>query len=216
MIELLVFDVDGTLTNGDITYSSGLEEFKTFNVNDGFAIVFWTKHLGKKAAIITGRESKIVEYRANELKIEYLYQNVKDKLQVLDEILKKEGLNYNQVAAIGDDLNDLKMLKKAGLSFAPQNAHELIKNSVNVVCKKSGGSGAAREMIEYILKEDGLEEEFFHALSGNAGITLHLIQDRGRNKHHIIEATFKAFAVALRRALVKNEKLGIPSTKGVL
>ena len=61
-----------------------------------------------------------------------------------------------------------------------------------------------------------LVEEFFHALSGNAGITLHLIQERGRNKHHIIEATFKAFAVALRRALVKNEKLGIPSTKGVL
>ncbi|RBQ26802.1 MULTISPECIES: imidazoleglycerol-phosphate dehydratase HisB [Arcobacteraceae] len=61
-----------------------------------------------------------------------------------------------------------------------------------------------------------LVEEFFHALSSNAGITLHLIQDRGRNKHHIIEATFKAFAVALRRALVKNEKLGIPSTKGVL
>ena len=61
-----------------------------------------------------------------------------------------------------------------------------------------------------------LVEEFFHALSGNAGITLHLIYERGRNKHHIIEATFKAFAVALRRALVKNEKLGIPSTKGVL
>ena len=61
-----------------------------------------------------------------------------------------------------------------------------------------------------------LIEEFFHALSGNAGITLHLIQERGRNKHHIIEATFKAFAVALRRALVKNERLGIPSTKGVL
>ncbi|AXK49184.1 imidazoleglycerol-phosphate dehydratase [Aliarcobacter trophiarum LMG 25534] len=61
-----------------------------------------------------------------------------------------------------------------------------------------------------------LVEEFFHALSGNAGITLHLISERGRNKHHIIEATFKAFAVALRRALVKNEKLGVPSTKGVL
>ena len=75
---------------------------------------------------------------------------------------KKENLNYSQVAAIGDDLNDLKMLKKAGLSFAPQNAHELVKDSVNVVCKKSGGSGAAREMIEYILKEDGLEEEFLN------------------------------------------------------
>jgi len=61
-----------------------------------------------------------------------------------------------------------------------------------------------------------LAEEFFHAVSGNAGITLHIIQDRGRNKHHILEASFKAFAVALRRALVKNERLGIPSTKGVL
>lgn len=160
MIELLVFDIDGTLTNGDIIYSSSFEEFKTFNVNDGFAIVFWTKHLGKKAAIITGRESKIVEYRANELKIEYLYQNVKDKKAVLDEILEKEGLNYNQVAAIGDDLNDLKMLKSVGLSFSPQNAVELVKNSVDVVCKKEGGKGAAREMIEYVLKKSNLEEEF--------------------------------------------------------
>ena len=163
MIELIVFDVDGSLTNGDIMYSSSGEEFKTFNVNDGFAMVFWTKNLGKKAAIITGRESKIDEYRANELKIQHLHQNVKDKLSVLDEILKKEGLNYNQVAAIGDDLNDLKMLKKVGLSFAPQNAIELVKNNVNVVCKKNGGSGAAREMIEYILKEDNLEEEFLKA-----------------------------------------------------
>lgn len=163
MIELLVFDVDGTLTNGDITYSSGLEEFKTFNVNDGFAIVFWTKHLGKKAAIITGRESKIVEYRANELKIEYLYQNVKDKLEVLDEILKKENLNYNQVAAIGDDLNDYSMLKKVGLSFTPANGTHYLKEFVNVVCKNKGGDGAVREMLEYIFKEDGLEEEFLKA-----------------------------------------------------
>ena len=160
MIELLVFDVDGTLTNGDIMYSSDLQEFKTFNVNDVFDIFFWTKHLGKKAAIITGRESKIVEHRAKELKIEYLYQNVKDKLKVLDEILEKEGLNYSQVAIIGDDLNDIKMLKKAALSFAPKDAQKLVKQSVNVVCKKKGGKGAAREMIEYILKEDGLEEEF--------------------------------------------------------
>ena len=163
MIELLVFDVDGTLTNGDITYSSSLEEFKTFNVNDGFAIVFWTKHLGKKAAIITGRESKIVEYRANELKIEYLYQNVKDKLEVLDEILKKENLNYNQVAAIGDDLNDYNMLKKVGLSFTPANGTHYLKEFVNVVCQNKGGDGAVREMLEYIFKEDGLEEEFLKA-----------------------------------------------------
>ncbi|HJE02563.1 MAG TPA: HAD hydrolase family protein [Aliarcobacter thereius] len=145
-----------------MTYSSSGEEFKTFNVNDGFAIVFWTKHLGKKAAIITGRESKIVEYRANELKIEHIHQNVKDKLAILDKILEKENLSYSQVAAIGDDLNDLKMLKKVALSFAPQNAMKLVKENVNIICEKSGGSGAAREMIEYILKEYNLEEEFIN------------------------------------------------------
>ncbi|RBQ28301.1 KdsC family phosphatase [Aliarcobacter vitoriensis] len=163
MIELLVFDVDGTLTNGDIMYSSSGEEFKTFNVNDGFGIVFWTKYLGKKAAIITGRNSVIVEKRAKELNISHLYQGVKNKLEVLEEILRKESLELSQVAAIGDDLNDVRMLKSVGISFAPQNAIQLVKDSVNIVCEKNGGSGAAREMIDYILKKDDLEEEFLNA-----------------------------------------------------
>lgn len=163
MIELIVLDVDGTLTNGQITYDSNGVETKSFDVADGLAIAVWTKKFGKKAAIITGRNSTIVEKRAKELNITHLYQGISDKQKVLNDILKEEGITYSQVAAIGDDLNDYNMLKKAGLSFAPANATPYIKDIVNVTCKNSGGSGAVREMLEYIFKEDGLEEDFINA-----------------------------------------------------
>lgn len=163
MIELLVLDVDGTLTDGGIIYTNNGDELKTFDVADGLAIATWTKKLGKKAAIITGRNSKIVERRAKDLKIEHLYQGVHNKDEVLENILKEEGLSWNQVAAIGDDLNDYKMLKKAGLSFTPANGSKYIKEIVNIKCENYGGSGAVREMIEYIIKEDGIEEDFINA-----------------------------------------------------
>lgn len=160
MIELIVLDVDGTLTDGKITYSTSGEELKSFSVADGLAIASWTKDLGKKAAIITGRNSSITERRAKELHITHIYQGIENKQAVLENILKEENLSWNQVAAIGDDLNDYKMLKKVGLSFTPENGSHYIKSFVNVVCQNKGGNGAVREMIEYILKEDNLEEEF--------------------------------------------------------
>ena len=163
MIELIVLDVDGTLTDGGITYSNNGDELKTFDVADGLAIATWTKKLGKKAAIITGRTSLIVERRAKDLKIEHLHQGTHKKAEVLENILKEEGLSWHQVAAIGDDLNDYKMLKKAGLSFTPSNGSKYIKDIVNIQCKAKGGSGAVREMIEYIIKEDGIEEDFINA-----------------------------------------------------
>ena len=92
MIELLVFDVDGCLTNGQITYTEKGDEIKSFNVKDGLAISSWIR-LGKKAAIITGRRSKIVERRAKELGIHYLVQGAKNKLEVLDDIRKQENLS---------------------------------------------------------------------------------------------------------------------------
>ncbi|APW65953.1 3-deoxy-D-manno-octulosonate 8-phosphate phosphatase [Poseidonibacter parvus] len=163
MIELIVLDVDGTLTNGQITYTNNGDELKSFDVADGLAIATWTKKLGKKAAIITGRNSLIVERRAGDLKIEHLHQGIHNKDEVLQSILDKEELSWNQVAAIGDDLNDYKMLKKAGLSFTPANGTQYLKEFVNVVCTAPGGSGAVREMIEYICKEDGIEEDFLNA-----------------------------------------------------
>lgn len=160
MIELLVLDVDGTLTDGGITYTTSGEELKTFSVADGLAIETWNKKLGKKVAIITGRNSFVVEKRAKELHVKHIYQGINNKDEILENILKEENLSWSQVAAIGDDLNDYKMLKKVGLSFCPANASKYVKDIVNVICNASGGKGAVREMIEYIVKEDGIEEDF--------------------------------------------------------
>ena len=157
MIKLIVLDVDGTMTNGDLTYDENIIESKTFNVKDGLAIASWTKKLNFKAAIITGRTSKIVEKRANELGIQYIYQGVHNKDEILKEILEKENITFDNVAAIGDDLNDYKMLEKAYLSFCPADAVEDIKKLVNIICTKDGGNGAVREMIEYILKYYNME-----------------------------------------------------------
>lgn len=154
MIELIILDVDGTLTDGSIIHSNNGDELKSFDVKDGLAIASWTKKLGKKVAIITGRTSKIVEKRAAELQISYLYQGVHNKDEIIDDILKQESLSWENVASIGDDLNDLKMLKKSSISFCPNDAVEDIKNSVSRVCTKNGGYGAVREMIEFILEID--------------------------------------------------------------
>lgn len=159
MIELLVLDVDGCLSDGKITYTSEGVELKSFNVKDGLAIASWIK-LGKKVAIITGRESSIVKKRADELKISYLFQGVKDKKQVLEDILEKENLEYKNVAAIGDDMNDFKMLTQVGWSFAPSDAAEFIRLNVKTVLSKNGGNGAVREMIDKIFLKDELKEEF--------------------------------------------------------
>ena len=160
MIQLLVFDVDGCLTDGGIMYgNSDSEEFKTFNVKDGFGIVAWMK-LGKKSAIITGRSSRVVERRAKELGITYLYQDVKNKKAVLEEILKKEGLAFENVAAIGDDLNDLSLLRSVGHSFAPADAMPMVQNAVKTRLSKNGGQGAVREMIDTVVSEENLSEAF--------------------------------------------------------
>jgi 3-deoxy-D-manno-octulosonate 8-phosphate phosphatase (KDO 8-P phosphatase) len=159
MIELIVLDVDGTLTDGKIIYTSNGDEIKSFDVKDGMAVASWTKRLDKKAAIITGRNSELVKRRADDLGITHLYQGVHNKDEVLEEILKKENLTWDNVATIGDDLNDLKMLKKAKLSFAVGDAVDDVKEIVEVVCEKKGGEGAVREMVEYILKYNKSEIE---------------------------------------------------------
>jgi len=154
MIELLVLDVDGTLTDGKIIYSSLGDESKQFDVKDGLAIASWSKRLHKKVAIITGRKSLLVEKRAKELGVTHLFQGVDNKDEILENILKEENLSWDQVAAMGDDLNDYRMLNKVGLSFAVNDAVLDIQNICDVVCKSKGGYGAAREMIEYILKKE--------------------------------------------------------------
>jgi 3-deoxy-D-manno-octulosonate 8-phosphate phosphatase (KDO 8-P phosphatase) len=158
-IELIVLDVDGTMTDGRISYTQEGDEIKNFNVKDGLAIASW-KRLGKQVAIITGRESKIVARRAKELRIEHCYQGIKEKGKVLNELLEKLELNIEQVAAIGDDLNDLPMLQRVGLSFAPRDASSYVDKVATVVLTQKGGDGAVREMIEYLITKERLEKEF--------------------------------------------------------
>ncbi len=160
-IKLLLLDVDGTLTDGKITYTNSGDEIKSFCVKDGLAIASWIR-LGGKVAIVTGRESKIVQKRAKELKIDFLYQGVKDKYKKVEQILKDANLTWDNVAAIGDDLNDISMLKRAKISFAPSNCSNYVKKYVTILLKNSGGDGAVREMIEYILKKENRFEELLN------------------------------------------------------
>ena len=158
-IELIVLDVDGTMTDSHITYSEKGDEIKSFNVKDGLAIASWRK-LGRQVAIITGRSSNIVARRAKELRIEHFYQGVDNKKEVLDDLLDKLDLKMENVAAIGDDLNDLIMLKAAKISFVPRDASAYVDKIATVILTKKGGDGAVREMIEYLIKKEGLEEKY--------------------------------------------------------
>jgi 3-deoxy-D-manno-octulosonate 8-phosphate phosphatase (KDO 8-P phosphatase) len=154
-----VLDVDGTMTDNQITYSENGDEIKSFNVKDGLAIVSWIR-LGRKVAIITGRRSKIVERRAKELRIEHFYQGCSDKLSQLRELLEKLDLTMDSVAAIGDDLNDYQMLKEAKISFVPNDATVYLDKIATVILTNKGGDGAVREMIEYLINKEGLEDKF--------------------------------------------------------
>ena len=158
-IRLVVLDVDGTMTDGRITYSETGDEIKSFHVRDGLAIRSWMR-LGGQVAIITGRRSEIVRRRAEELRIEHFYQGVDDKAAVLDDLLRKLDLDLSQTAAIGDDLNDLRMLDAVALSFVPADATNEVETCADIVLRARGGEGAVREMIEYIIDKEGLREEF--------------------------------------------------------
>jgi len=158
MIKLIVLDVDGTLTNGQIIYDNNGNETKAFDVKDGMAIASWTKSFNLNAAIITGRNSTIVKKRADELGITHLYQGIHNKQEKIQEILDELNLTWANVACIGDDLNDYKMLKKAKIAFCPADAVQDIKDIANIICSSNGGCGAAREMIEYILKYNDMDD----------------------------------------------------------
>ena len=157
MIEIIFLDIDGCLTDGKIIYNANGEELKFFDVKDGYAIESWLK-LGKKVAIITGRKSAIVERRAEDLKINHVYQGVSDKFETAKQILKFEGLEFKNAAAIGDDYNDYKLLKSVGWSFKPKNAIKELK--VKTKLSRKGGNGAVREMIEMLIRSEGLKREW--------------------------------------------------------
>jgi 3-deoxy-D-manno-octulosonate 8-phosphate phosphatase (KDO 8-P phosphatase) len=159
LIKLLVLDVDGCLTDGSIIYTQNGDELKHFNVKDGLAIASWIK-MGHHVAIITGRRSEIVKRRADELGITHLFQGIHNKDEVLRTLLGELNLNFSHVAAIGDDLNDSKMLQLVAKSYTPSDGSHYIKKIVDTVLKHKGGRGAVREMIEEIIIANAQEKAF--------------------------------------------------------
>ncbi len=159
MIDLIILDVDGCLTDGKIIYSNSGDESKNFNVKDGLAISSWIR-MGHQAVIITGRHSQLLERRAKELGITHLHQGVKDKATLLKKLSEELNIPLRNMAAIGDDLNDLKMLSMVGLSFTPHDGSKHIRPIVKKVCEADGGEGAVREMIEELFEINDEVSEF--------------------------------------------------------
>jgi len=158
-IELIVLDVDGTLTDGRIIYTQEGDEVKSFSVKDGLAIASWIK-LGKQVAIITGRNSKIVERRAKELGIQHYFQGIHNKKEVLEDLLLRLNLTMENVASVGDDLNDFKMLSSSKRAYVPADASHYVKSIATEVLSSKGGDAAVREMIEKLIVLEDLEKEY--------------------------------------------------------
>lgn len=152
-IKMLVMDVDGTLTDGHIYISADGEIMKAFHVQDGYAIVHILPELGITPVIITGRSSEIVKRRAAELKIHNLHQGISDKLCKLKEVAEELGVSAEQIAYIGDDLNDLECIRYCGLTACPADAVGTVRDAVNYVCERNGGSGAVREFVDKLVSE---------------------------------------------------------------
>ncbi|HOV99388.1 MAG TPA: HAD hydrolase family protein [Bacteroidota bacterium] len=150
-IQFLILDVDGVLTDGGVYYSNNGDEFKKFNILDGYGMLK-LRRAGIPAAILTGRVSNIVERRAKDLGITEVHQNLDNKLEVYEMLKAKYSLRDHEIAYIGDDEFDLPVLQRVGFSAAPANAIDSVKKRVHYVCKKNGGDGAVREIIEIILK----------------------------------------------------------------
>ena len=164
-VRLLLLDVDGVLTDGRIVYTDGGDEIKRFHVRDGSGLKIW-KSLGGKTAILSGRTSKAVERRAKELGIDAIEQGQPDKAPVFAKLLAKFELAPDQVCGVGDDLPDLPVLVRCGLSVAVADACPELRAAANFVTTAAGGAGAVREAIEWLLKLrgewDGVVDGFRH------------------------------------------------------
>ncbi len=157
-LRLLVLDVDGVLTGGEIVFIDDDREAKIFCVRDGSAI-FIARLIGLKIAIITARRSKVVERRFTELPVDYLRQGEKNKVGACLDIQRQEGIADHEVAYIGDDLIDLPMLEHAGIGIAVSDGHTKLIEVADWVTSTPGGRGAAREVVDDIVTARGLWDE---------------------------------------------------------
>ena len=157
-VNLLLLDVDGVLTDGRIVYAEYGDELKAFDIQDGAGLVFWNR-AGLKSAIITGRTSRLVKRRAKEMHVDFLAQGHVLKLPVYERLLRKFRVRDEQVCAIGDDLMELPILRRAGLAVAVPSAVEEVRRISHYVTRRPGGCGAVREVVDMVLRAKGLWDQ---------------------------------------------------------
>lgn len=166
--KLILTDIDGVWTDGGMYYDNLGNEWKKFNTSDSAGILF-LKFLDIPIVIISGEDTEIVRRRAKKLNIKHFYLGVKDKVMVAQKLCKEYDISLSEVAYIGDDINDIQLLQKVGLSAAPNNAPEYIKDKVDFVISKNGGDGAFREFVEIIIEKfsniDIVLEHYYKSLS---------------------------------------------------
>lgn len=155
---IILTDIDGVWTDGGMYYDQTGNEWKRFHTYDSAGVLFAHK-LNIPVGIITGEETEIVRRRAEKLKVDYLFQGVKDKAEVVEKLITGLQIRWEEVAYIGDDLNDAKLLAKAGISAAPASAPEYIRKLTNLKLGKRGGEGVFREFVEKIISENKLLEQ---------------------------------------------------------
>lgn len=151
-IKLLLTDCDGVLTDGGVYYGENGEVLKKFNIRDGMGVERLLKYANVETGIITGEVSPSVKKRAEKLKITELHLGIKDKPAVLHAILQRKNLQADEVAYIGDDTNDVEIMKLVGLSACPADALIFTKNIAHYICENKGGEGAFREFTELIIQ----------------------------------------------------------------
>lgn len=154
-IRLFLTDIDGVWTDGGMYYDNLGNEWKKFNTSDSAGVLF-AHAAGIQVAILTGEETEIVKRRAEKLKVDYLFQGVKDKLGTAENLCKKLGIGLDACAYIGDDLNDIRLLRAAGISACPGGSSSYVAENAQYVTKMKGGEGAFREFVEWVLEREGL------------------------------------------------------------
>ncbi|MCX7822331.1 MAG: HAD-IIIA family hydrolase [Syntrophobacterales bacterium] len=154
-IKLMIFDVDGVLTDGSIIYLESGAEIKVFDVQDGHGLKLLMKG-GIEVAFLSGRYSKITERRAEELGVKYVYQNIKRKLDAYEDIVYKLNVDSQEIGYMGDDLIDIPVMKKVGWAVTVPNASIYVFPFAHYITKRSGGRGACREVCDIVLQVKGL------------------------------------------------------------
>ena len=149
-IKLLVLDVDGVLTDGSIYIDANGNESKKFYAHDGYGIVSIRKNFGIETVVISGRSSRALVHRLEELNISRFWVGQSNKLAVINLILQEESIASHQILFVGDDIPDLDVIENVGLFVAVSNAHKMVKNKAHYITQKAGGQGAVREVCDLI------------------------------------------------------------------